>query len=131
MEESNLTLYQRKWAQEKYLVMVHSQAHYNALRVLFKGNVWSPDKESEFEKLLQEAYEKIPSIKTLRTTYQHIWGYFKKIATKEEKESYKQFDAFLEKNPLQMHRFLQEMTRKYQPAYLLNSRIMKLDHILK
>ena len=55
MTQGRLNHYQKRWAAEKYLVMAHSQAHYNALRLLFKGNQWSEEKEEEFERLLKEA----------------------------------------------------------------------------
>ena len=93
MTQGDLNRYQKWWASEKYLVMAHSQAHYNALRLLFKGNQWSEEKELEFERLLKEAYQQTPTTKTLRTAYQHIWGYFKKKATSHEKDRYKERHA--------------------------------------
>lgn len=126
---TNLKYSQKKWAREKYLVMAHSQHHYNALRQLFKGNVWSVDKELEFERLLAEALAHNPSIKTLRTAYQHIWGYFKKCASDEERERFKELDLFLESHAQEMHEFLKCMTDKYRLPYLLQSRIIQLDKI--
>ena len=123
MTQGDLNRYQKWWASEKYLVMAHSQAHYNALRLLFKGNQWSEEKELEFERLLKEAYQQTPTTKTLRTTYQHIWGYFKKKATSHEKDRYK------ETSSSDMHQFLRDLTQTYQPAYLVQSRIMQLDKL--
>ena len=127
MAQVDLNRYQKWWASEKYLVMAHSQAHYNALRQLFKGNQWTQVKELEFERLLKEAYQQTPTTKTLRTAYQHIWGYFKKKATIPEKDRYKELDQSLETRSVDMHQFLRDLTQKYQPAYLVQSRIMQLD----
>ena len=127
MAQGELNHYQKRWAAEKYLVMAHSQAHYNALRLLFKGNQWTQEKELEFERLLKEAYQQTPTTKTLRTAYQHIWGYFKKKATSPEKDRYKELDQSLETRSADMHQFLRVLTQKYQPAYLVQSRIMQLD----
>ena len=127
MAQGDLNRYQKWWASEKYLVMAHSQAHYNALRQLYKGNQWSEEKEEEFERLLKEAYQAAPTTKTLRTAYQHIWGYFKKKATIPEKERYKELDQSLETSSSDMHQFLRDLTQTYQPAYLVRSRIMQLD----
>ena len=127
MAQVDLNRYQKWWASEKYLVMAHSQAHYNALRQLFKGNQWTQEKELEFERLLKEAYQQTPTTKTLRTAYQHIWGYFKKKATIPEKDRYKELDQSLETRSADMHQFLRVLTQKYQPAYLVQSRIMQLD----
>ena len=116
MAQVDLNRYQKWWASEKYLVMAHSQAHYNALRLLFKGNQWTQEKELEFERLLKEAYQQTPTTKTLRTAYQHIWGYFKKKATIPEKDRYKELDQSLETRSVDMHQFLRDLTQKYQPA---------------
>ena len=80
-----------------------------------------------FERLLKEAYRATPTTKTLRTAYQHIWGYFKKRATSPEKDRYKELDESLETKSADMNQFLKELTQKYQPAYLIQSRIMQLD----
>lgn len=69
---------QKDWAYHKYWVMGHSQAHYNALRLLFKGNDWSEEKTQRYQQLLDEAGTIRPSKATLTTSYQHMWGYFKK-----------------------------------------------------
>ena len=127
MAQGELNHYQKRWAAEKYLVMAHSQAHYNALRLLFKGNQWMQEKALEFERLLKEAYQQTPTTKTLRTAYQHIWGYFKKKATSPEKDRYKELDQSLETRSADMHQFLRVLTQKYQPTYLVQSRIMQLD----
>ena len=127
MAQGELNHYQKRWAAEKYLVMAHSQAHYNALRLLFKGNQWMQEKALEFERLLKEAYQQTPTTKTLRTAYQHIWSYFKKKATSPEKDRYKELDQSLETRSADMHQFLRVLTQKYQPAYLVQSRIMQLD----
>ena len=127
MAQGELNHYQKRWAAEKYLVMAHSQAHYNAFRLLFKGNQWTQEKALEFERLLKEAYQQTPTTKTLRTAYQHIWGYFKKKATSPEKDRYKELDQSLETRSVDMHQFLRDLTQKYQPAYLVQSRIMQLD----
>ena len=129
MAQGELNHYQKRWAAEKYLVMAHSQAHYNALRLLFKGNQWMQEKALEFERLLKEAYQQTPTTKTLRTAYQHIWGYFKKKATSPEKDRYKELDQSLETRSADMHQFLRVLTQKYQPAYLVQSRIMQLDKL--
>ena len=127
MAQGELNHYQKRWAAEKYLVMAHSQAHYNAFRLLFKGNQWTQEKALEFERLLKEAYQQTPTTKTLRTAYQHIWGYFKKKATSPEKGRYNELDQSLETRSADMHQFLRVLTQKNRPAYLVQSRIMQLD----
>ncbi|MDY3024149.1 YbgA family protein [Streptococcus hyovaginalis] len=115
---------QKEWAYQKYWVMAHSQQHYNALRQLFKGNEWSSDKAETFQHLLAEAEQIEPTLQTLRTAYQHVWGYFKKIASSEERECYKHFDATLDNSHREMLVFLQSLTAKYHIPYLMQSRLL-------
>ncbi|CRH93304.1 Protein of uncharacterised function (DUF1722) [Chlamydia trachomatis] len=104
--------------------MAHSQQHYNALRGLFKGNQWSEEKVLTFHCLIEEAQAIPPTVKSLRTAYQHVWGYFKKVASQEEKDHFKDLDAQLETKSEEMLCFLQEMTAHYQPSYLLSCRLI-------
>lgn len=124
MTDACLKTYQKQWAYQKYWVMAHSQQHYNALRGLFKGNEWSEEKVLTFHCLIEEAQAIPPTVKTLRTAYQHVWGYFKKVASQEEKDHFKDLDAQLETKSEEMLCFLQEMTAHYQPSYLLSCRLI-------
>ncbi|KGR72469.1 hypothetical protein AKK44_06615 [Streptococcus phocae] len=121
---TNLATYQAQWAYQKYWVMAHSQQHYNQLRLLFKGNDWSQEKAQQFDELIAEAERIEPSTKTLRTAYQHVWGYFKKSATPSEKERFKELDDGLEDRASEMLVFLQDLTALYQPTYLQQSRLI-------
>lgn len=116
-----MTSVQERWAYHKYWVMAHSQAHYNAIRQLFKGNAWSAEKELVFEQLLVEAAAIAPTPATLRTAYQHIWGYFKKMANEEEREAYKEMIGDLSVYD-ELEAFLLQMIENYQPYYLVNSK---------
>ncbi|MFA9493323.1 DUF1722 domain-containing protein [Streptococcus sp. E17BB] len=116
-----MTSIQAQWAYHKYWVMGHSQAHYNAIRLLFKGNDWSADKEKDFYRLLAEAQAIAPTGATLRTAYQHIWGYFKKVANDEERDAYKEMIGD-ETTYEELGEFLVQMIENYQPKYLVNSK---------
>lgn len=120
-----MTSWQQDWAENKYWVMAHSQQHYNQIRQLAKNNDWTVDKTTEFNRLLAEAGQQVPTVKTLTTAYQHIWGYFKKIATLEEKEAYLTTLAQLAGGHDQLGPFLKGLTVKYQVAYLLQSRLIR------
>ena len=120
-----MTSWQQDWAENKYWVMAHSQQHYNQIRQLAKNNDWTVDKTTEFNRLLAEAEQQVPTVKTLTTAYQHIWGYFKKIATLEEKETYLTTLAQLAGGHDQLGPFLKGLTVKYQVAYLLQSRLFR------
>lgn len=113
---------QKDWAYHKYWVMGHSQAHYNALRLLFKGNDWSEEKTQCYYQLIDEAGTIRPSKATLTTSYQHMWGYFKKRATDSEKERYKLLISQVTPEDDRLGPFLLEMIEAYQPPYLLHSK---------
>lgn len=115
---------QKEWAQLKYLIMSRSQEDYLEIRKLFRDNTWDEAKELEFQKYLQHALATNPTKGSLLNAYQHVWGYFKKIATEAEKERYCQLleefsvekDVFLP--------FLQFLAQKYEVTYLLESKLL-------
>lgn len=117
-----LKSFQSSWAKHKYWVMSRSQQAYNEIRLLAKGNDWSLEKQETYEKILIDLEEIQPTDQTLRVTYQHVWGYFKKLATIEEKQRY--LDMIDQSNLLdsQLESFLKELSVKYNQEYLLQMR---------
>ncbi|MBP1042100.1 YbgA family protein [Vagococcus sp. BWB3-3] len=115
---------QEEWATWKYLVMSRSQGLYNDIRQLFSGNQWTVEKEKHFRKLLITAQETEPSLGSLRNAYQHVWGYFKKIATPEEKANFQTKLAALSLTNDQVKPLLYSLARRYKLPYLLNSRLL-------
>src|SRR5574337_1021290 len=114
-----MTAWQVKWAEHKYWVMAHSQQLYNQIRVLAKNNDLSHETAVTFEKLLQEAALQVPTRKTLTTAYEHVWGYFKKIATPEEKNDYLRRLAVLEVDNDQLGSDLKNIPLNSNHHYLL------------
>ncbi|MFC4711188.1 DUF1722 domain-containing protein [Enterococcus eurekensis] len=102
--------------------MSRSQKAYNKIRLLAKENDWSLEKQETYEKILIDLEEIQPTDQTLRVTYQHVWGYFKKLATIEEKQRY--LDMIDQSNLLdsQLESFLKELSVKYNQEYLLQMR---------
>lgn len=123
MEQTDKQLlkeFQTSWTKHKYWVMSRSQQAYNDIRLLAKGNQWTQEKHTQYTNKLSELEDYQPTDKTLTVTYQHIWGYFKKIATVEEKNRYKDL---IETTPLkskELENFLKELSQKYHQTYLLN-----------
>ena len=117
-----LKSFQSSWAKHKYWVMSRSQKAYNKIRLLAKGNDWSLEKQETYEKILIDLEEIQPTDQTLRVAYQHVWGYFKKLATVEEKQRY--LDMIDQSNLLdsQLETFLKELSVKYNQEYLLQMR---------
>ena len=70
--------WQKIWAVNKYWVMSKSQQQYDHIRLLAKNNQWTPQKTQELGNIIDSLESVSPTKQTLTTTYQHIWGYFKK-----------------------------------------------------
>lgn len=115
---------QQGWATWKYFVMSRSQQQYNDIRQLFSSNQWSDEKESSFYFILAESQQTTPSLGSLRNAYQHVWGYFKKAATSEEKEAFQTNLAALTMLNDPLKPFLRELTIKYDIPYLLASKLL-------
>lgn len=113
---------EKLWAEEKYHVMYHSQSHYNLIRLAMR------DKQptEEVEKLIFEALKVPPTNGSKSNTCQHIWGYFKKYATVEEKNRYMELleHHFFE----ELLNFLYELAKKYNVTYLLESRVLTITN---
>ncbi|AQP54490.1 hypothetical protein CBF34_01605 [Vagococcus penaei] len=120
----NLTNAQNLWAYYKYDVMAHSQKHYQQIRQLFKYNQWSEEKNSTFHYLIEDALNTPATIGSLKNAYQHIWGYFKKVATKEEKETFLILLNTLSLTNDEVKPFLAQLSIIYQIDYLLNSSLL-------
>lgn len=78
--------WQQSWAYHKYWVMAHSQQIYNDIRALARENQWSQEKQFAYEQLLLQAQQIKPTRGSLCNAYQHVWGYFKKKAMRQEKK---------------------------------------------
>lgn len=118
---------EREWACYKYLVMSKSQRTYNELRRMFKdGDVLD----------VQEFYSLIDSCLSLPETkqsqinaMQHVWGYFKKVASEKEKQ---QFLLKLDKYSLDevkavtVLRYLRKLADVYDVVYLKSCYYLKV-----
>ena len=114
---------EKKWAREKYKVMMHSQKHYNLIREVLKKNV----NMEELTNLIEESYEVKPTKGSVENTYNHIWGYFKKICTEEEREASKQMKAGFMNDEIsrdELLKFISHLADKYKVEYLQNSSIL-------
>ncbi len=105
--------------------MAHSQQCYEQIRRLAKNNEWSDQKAAAFHRLLDKAAHKAPTTQTLTNTYQHVWGYFKKICTTQEKQTYLHLLQTLSPQTDDLGPFLGYLASKYQVTYLLNSRLIQ------
>lgn len=114
---------QKEWARWKYFVMARSQADYLLIRQLFSGNRWSEEKAQLFYQRIEYVKTLPVNVKAQRNAYEHVWGYFKKLASKEERaEFFRCLDSLTETEDDALP-YLKKLAEKYQVAYLLNSHL--------
>ena len=78
-------LCQKQWAKNKYLVLSHSSKIYLEIRTYLKQEEVSLEKVNG---LIKQAINLPEDKGQVTNTLHHVWGYFKKFATKEEKDNF-------------------------------------------
>lgn len=114
------------WSREKYKVMFYSQKHYNEIRSVLKSGV---DVE-RVKTLIDEAFTRRPSIGSVLNAYQHIWSYFKKYASAQERQAFiLKANAFStgEVEARELLMFIRVLALKYEVGYLLQSTLLHMD----
>ncbi|TDL98360.1 DUF1722 domain-containing protein [Macrococcus brunensis] len=112
---------EKRWREEKYKVMYHSQQHYNDIRGLMKEQLTDID---ILNTQISEAYALEPTHGSMLNTFQHLWGYFKNKATPEEKELFLPLlNQVPEKNDVIIQQ-LHHLALKYNVKYLKESSIL-------
>lgn len=111
-----------RWRAEKYRVMFHSQRHYNLIRVAMKEQ----QSAETIDALINEAIAETPTNGSMRNGCQHMWGYFKKTATNDERARYN--DYVRNDDYRGLCRYLYALAEKYNVTYLQNSTILQGDY---
>lgn len=114
---------EKLWREEKYRVLLHDQNAYNKIRALLKE---SPSLE-EVQFQINEAINHSPTTGSIINAYEHMWGYFKNIATENEKHK-----ALMLKDDFMNHQieldtllsYLSQLANKYDIKYLQESTIL-------
>lgn len=115
---------EKEWAREKYKVMMHSQKHYNLIREELKKDI----SLETLKILISDALKITPETAAVINTLDHMWGYFKKICTNEEKNEYFELKKEYKKGWISQEKtlhFIAYLADKYEMEYLQNSTILK------
>lgn len=115
------TVLEQEWARYKYWVMARSQHAYNDLRVLFKN---APVDPIEFYRCVDSLIEVEPAVSSHVNAFQHVWGYFKDVATDKEKQQFlKLIDSYKAETIKsgRIYTFLEKLSRAYGVTYLNES----------
>ena len=112
---------QKLWAKNKYLVLSHSSKIYLEIRTYLKQEEVSQNKVSE---LIKQAVSLPEDKGQVTNALHHVWGYFKKYATKEEKDNFFEMIEEYHNNKYKKEDLIKEvkhLLKKYPNKYLEES----------
>ena len=127
METNQKSQCQQLWARNKYLVLSHSSNIYNEIRQYLKN-------EQVEVSLVQEMIERACQIPEHRgqvcNAFQHIWGYFKKQASFDERKDYMLLldrYRFGQASKQDLIARTRDLLERYPNTYLQDSTLLKGD----
>jgi len=121
-EDKKIKALELEWSRYKYLVLENSPTDYLEIRKLLKNKNAFP--AIEFYRLIEHALQNESIIGNSINTALHIWGYFKKIASNNEKERFSISIEMYKQGKIPIRKvknILWNMVIKYKQTYLLNS----------
>ena len=120
-------LCQQLWARNKYLVLSHSSNIYNGIRQYLKNE---QVEVSHVQNLIDRACQ-IPEHRgQVCNAFQHIWGYFKKQASLDERRDYMLLldrYRFGQASKQDLITRTRDLLERYPNAYLQHSTLLKGD----
>lgn len=122
MNPSLITQLEQEWARHKYAVLEKDPAVYQRIRTLLKQKQ-DPD-AALFTNLIETAYSQPAHEGRQNNAILHVWGYFKNLATPEEKAVFEHKHHLWinhQTSLIDLKRELYALSIKYQQTYLLNS----------
>jgi len=111
-----------EWSRYKYYVLEKSPAGYQAIRMLLNNKREYP--VYAFYDLLEDSARKETNVGNGINAALHVWGYFKKLATPREKETFTRNLEAYNRGEVPINRIkagLLRLSVKYEQAYLLDS----------
>ncbi|WP_169525259.1 DUF1722 domain-containing protein [Pseudalkalibacillus hwajinpoensis] len=124
------TLTEKLWARNKYAVMAKGYEHYKNVSNALK-NAHTNEQLLGVYELLKDTLKLPYTRKGMRTTLEHMWGYFKKQATTEEKDLFvmkrnelSDTEILSEKDIQSIRTYLVELLDRYPSDYLEQSSIL-------
>ena len=118
----NIATIEKEWRRYKYLVLSKSHTGYTKIRELLK--TFDSEKVIIFYHLIEHNLSLPEDLGNQINAAQHVWGYFKKIATTKEKLHFSKLLQDYQANKIKLTRiknYLYKLTDKYQIQYLMES----------
>lgn len=111
-----------EWAKYKYAVLEHSPASYQNIRSLLKDK--QSDRSIPFYRVIEHALAAETTAGRAVAAAEHVWGYFKRVATPAEAGRFMQKRNLCLRGELPLQRLKTELYRlavTYRERYLLDS----------
>lgn len=127
-ENHNFKVLELEWSKYKYSILEYSQVNYQKIRELLKDKKQYP--VLEFYNLIEESLEMEEDRASSVNALQHVWGYFKSVASdKEKKRALKMIEDYQagEINKSRIKNFLNKLAVNYEMDYLIDSYYFSLD----
>ena len=112
---------QKLWAKNKYLILSYSSKIYLEIRTYLKQEEVSLEKVNE---LIKQAINLPEDKGQVTNALHHVWGYFKKFTTKEEKDNFFEMIEEYHNNKYKKEDLINEvkyLLKKYPNRYLEES----------
>ncbi len=111
------------WRTNKYEALMYDERQYRHIQKRVNTMTYQA-----LEEALIQLYESTPTIGSVANTYEHMWGYFKKIASEEEKQEafflLKQYKCeMIEREAL--WQYLATLAVKYNVVYLQETTLLR------
>ncbi len=118
----NIAIIEKEWSRYKYLVLSKSHTGYTKIRQLLKD--FDNDKTLTFYHMIEHNLSLPNEIGNQVNAAQHVWGYFKDMATVKEKNQFAKLLQDYQDNKVNLTRvknYLYKLTSEYQIQYLIDS----------
>lgn len=111
---------EKEWSRYKYTILEKDPVTYEAIRKLLKDKIHPP--VIQFYELIEHALKQPNQLSYQKVALEHVWGYFKTIASKDETLKYKQWIEEKNANAYRLlKRMLYQLAQKHHIDYLLDS----------
>lgn len=121
IEHKKRLAFEKRWATYKYNVM---ERHYNDYKSLSRDIGGGEFSAKYLSERLAEYLERPVESKAVINTFNHVWGYFKKLASQDERDhAFSLMDQYQEDqvSSIKVKTYFLELAKKYQVTYLLDS----------
>lgn len=120
--DNDIKVAEKEWSRYKYLVLGKSASNYLKIREILKNK--SQFKADEFYRIIDDSLLMEENVPSEVNALQHVYGYFKKMASKKEKEVFLSNLMKYQESKITLNKVkkqLRTLALKYEINYLINS----------